>query len=40
MINETRNTIETAAESGRTDIRTLDGHKSWQGVYYLLEGNI
>lgn len=29
--------IETAAESDRTDIRSLDGHESWQGVYYHLD---
>ena len=40
MINETRNAIETAAESGRTNIRTLNGDESWRGVYYLLEGDI
>lgn len=37
MINGTRNATEIAAESERTDIRTLDGHESWQGVYQLLE---
>ena len=36
MINETRNTTETAVEKQRTDIRTLSGHESWQGGYYHL----
>lgn len=34
------NAVTIDAETQRTDIRNLDGHESWQGVYYLLEGDI
>lgn len=40
MDTNATNAATTDAETQRTDIRILDGHESWQGVYHLLEADL